>query len=132
MVPVECRRMPRLTRVWRLGPSTIHGIGVFATRDVPPGARLGRIHAEPLGHVQSFTSLPTTGIIAMVSAEPTILAVLAGFPYWYLNYSSKSNVIVSGTSTIVASRLILQGEELTMPFVSLDKPGHFLVTADEY
>lgn len=115
--------MPRLARSWTLGPSPIHGIGVFAARDIDPGARLGRVHTLPLGDIDRFATLPATAMLILGGERFTVHAAVAGFPFWYLNYSRSANVKVGGKSEIVATRLILKGDELTMPFVGADGHG---------
>lgn len=93
---------------FRLGPSQRHGIGVFATCDMKAGAILGTIYLKNLGHVDSFATLPMTGVVRGTD----ILAITGGgFPYWYLNYTSFGNAAVFGNEVRLIEN-VYKGDEL--------------------
>lgn len=110
----------------RLRPSPVHGIGVFAIRDIPNGQELFKTFLN-----YELTPVP----IEMIADNPRIdIAVkqLANdmFPLhdgrlymyrrglnaidigFFINHSKKANVVIDDTSACFAARRIKKGEEL--------------------
>ena len=116
----------------RLAPSTIHGIGVFAVRDVPRGK-------DPFNTLSKYSR---PGYVRMTSAEfdalpPKLhemihaLFVPTDGEMWlpncgtnvvylnsYLNHSAKPNLRTKDGFHFVARRKIFEGEELTVDYRS--------------
>ena len=110
----------------RLQPSKVHGIGIFAIRDIPKGRELFKTFLN-----YELTPVP----ISMIENNPKIdLAVkkLANDMYplhdgrlymyrrglnaidigFFVNHSRKANVIIDDMSACFAARNIKKGEEL--------------------
>lgn len=109
----------------RLAPSKIHGVGVFAIRDIPKGAP-----------VFGDDDAPTVRLPAAVvkRLKPEIRALYEDFcvleegqwtcptsfnaltPSWYLNHSKTPNVACDDSLRFFALRRISKGEELTVDY----------------
>jgi hypothetical protein len=116
----------------RLRPSAIHGIGVFAVRDIPRGknpfrllARYARpgyvrvtrdeLEALPDGLVQMIRALfvPTDGTLYLPTCGTNLVHLLA-----YLNHSAEPNLRTHDGWNFFARRRICEGEELTVDYHS--------------
>jgi SET domain-containing protein len=111
----------------RLAPSKIHGVGVFAVRDIPKGAPVFGEDDEP-----------TTRVLAALvrRQRPEIRALYEDFcilegeqwtcpssfnlltPSWYLNHSKTPNVVCDESLRFFALRRIAKGEELTVDYAT--------------
>lgn len=128
----QARRLPRSVRALphkdayvRLAPSTIHGVGVFAIRDIPRGAPVFGDDDEP-------TTVVPAALVKRLKPELRILyedfCVLHGqvyicpasfnllTPSWYLNHSETPNVACDESLRFFALRRIPKGEELTADY----------------
>jgi SET domain-containing protein len=106
----------------RLKPSKIHGVGVFAIRDIPKGRYVFTDDDEPIVWIekQSIESLPEE-----LKQFYKDFAIIKGGKYgcpksfdalttaWYLNHSDIPNVAVDKEYRFYALRDIKAGEELT-------------------
>ena len=96
---------------YRLGASSLHGIGVFAQRDFQRGQVVGCAGVIDMGSLWQFNGLPTVGI---VTRGGHVMAITEGFPFWYLNYSEWPNLIAERDGTLRAIQPITAGTELTL------------------
>jgi hypothetical protein len=100
----------------RLQPSGIHGIGVFAVRDIPrrknPFLTMSR-YAQP-GLVRITDSelqkLPP-GLLHIPTSGTNVVHIAA-----YLNHSTTPNLRTSEGFDFIAGRKIFSGEELTVDY----------------
>jgi SET domain-containing protein len=114
----------------RLQPSDIHGIGVFAVRDIPrrknPFLTMPR-YAQP-GFVRITDSelqnlppelsetiralfIPTDGVLHIPTSGTNVVNIAA-----YLNHSTTPNLRTSDGFDFIAGRKIFAGEELTVDY----------------
>jgi hypothetical protein len=116
----------------RLRPSAIHGIGVFAIRDIPRGknpfgllARYARpgyvritqeeLDALPRGLARTIRALfvPTDGTMYLPTCGTNLVHLLA-----YLNHSAEPNLRTRDGWNFFTRRRIREGEELTVDYHS--------------
>lgn len=113
----------------RIGPSTIHGSGLFATRAFERDAMLGvldgqivdvRLHPQVIDHLE-WNALSTDHLL--VRAIRT--------SYGFINHSSKPNVLIDdGGRTLRSCRAIAEGEELTIDYFAQPVPAAYLQTRE--
>jgi hypothetical protein len=119
----------------RLRPSPIHGIGVFAVRDIPAGV-------EPFAGCDRATSVWVRkadlseglhpGVRSMIDDFCAIQGDWVAMPrrglnsidvQYYVNHSDDPNIATSdGGSTFVTAREIREGEELTVDYATYSDP----------
>lgn len=107
----------------RLGPSPIHGVGVFAIRPIPKGTKLFRNDLEEIEWVEEkeISDLPNA-IRKLYEDFAIIVDGRYGCPSsfnrltmsWYLNDSDDPNVAVDSEYRMSALRDIAELEELTI------------------
>ena len=114
----------------RLQPSAIHGIGVFAIRDVPRGknpfqmlARYARpgyvriteeeLEALPPGLARTIRALfvPTDGAMYIPTCGTNLVYLIA-----YLNHSDTPNLRTRDGFNFFTRRKIREGEEMTVDY----------------
>jgi len=114
----------------RLQPSSIHGIGVFAVRDIPrrknpfltmpryaqPGlVRItdSELQKLPPGLSATIRALfiPTNGVLHIPTSGANVVHLAA-----YLNHSTTPNLRTSDGFDFIAGRRIFAGEELTVDY----------------
>lgn len=104
-----------MASTWTVRPSPIHGFGVFATAAIPQGFAIGALDCMKFARWQMIGE-PATGVVC----GDNQMAVMGGFPLWYVNYSDEPNIqIVSQNADdtvpfVVTTRMIHPGEELTI------------------
>lgn len=91
----------------RVAPSSIHGRGVFARRDVPAGTYLGTYGGRRVRHAGKF--------VLWVSDDDCTTARAGEPPLKYLNHSDEPNTQFDGFD-LFARRDIATGEELTFDY----------------
>jgi SET domain-containing protein len=114
--------LPHLNLFTRLKPSAIHGVGVFAIRDIPKGTRLFDNDEEIIWIEESQLRRLPSNIRKIYDDFCIIKDGKYGCPSdfnsltmaWYLNDSSSPNVDVDADYNMRASRDIVDGEELTI------------------
>lgn len=102
--------MTRTDSLITISKSAIHGVGVFAERDISRGSLIAIMTLINVGNVIDFAELPTVGV---VSDDGTIEVPLAGFPLWAVNYADRPNIAAEG-KVIRALETIFAGTELTV------------------
>lgn len=121
----------------RLGPSGIHGIGVFAIRPIPAGTILFADDAVPLVWVNK-AELEQAGLSSAqrrlyrdfgINREGMV-GCPASFnnlgPSWYLNEppsGGSANVRSDAQFNFTAARHIAKGEELTIDYSDFSEPA---------
>jgi|SRR5208282_599762 len=127
-------KMPHEGVYVRLQPSQIHGVGVFAIKDIPKGTHIFPDDDEELVWIQKR-------VLARLSAEERKLyddfCIIRGdlygcpqsfnklTPTWYFNESSAPNMAADSDYRFYALRHINKGEELTVDYASYsDQPEH--------
>jgi len=129
-------KLPHEAVYVRLGPSGIHGIGVFAIRPIPAGTSLFADDAVPLVWV-SKAELAQAGLSPAqrrlyhdfgINREAAI-GCPASFnnlgPSWYLNEpppGGSANVRSDAQFNFTAARDIAEGEELTIDYAGFSEP----------
>jgi SET domain-containing protein len=116
------RPLPHLNVYTRLKPSALHGVGVFAIRNIPKGTQLfdGNEEIIWIGETQ-IAHLPRS-LRQMYEGFCIIKDGRYGCPLnfnnltmaWYLNDSATPNVIVDDNYNMWTIRDIAEGEELTI------------------
>ena len=121
------KQMPHNEVYVRLAPSTVHGIGVFAIRDIPKGTLVCKSHEGALRWIQEkeVEELP-----------PEMQKLYEDFciykdgqygcprsfndltPSWYINHSETPNVDIDEDAEFFALKLIKAGEELLADYSS--------------
>jgi SET domain-containing protein len=114
--------LPHSNVYTRLKPSAIHGVGVFAIRDIPKGTRLFDGNEEITWiDERQIAQLPPS-LREMYEDFCIIKDGRYGCPRnfnsltmgWYLNDSPTPNVILDDDYNMYAARDISKGEELTI------------------
>jgi hypothetical protein len=114
----------------RLQPSGIHGIGVFAIKDIPRRknpfltmpryARTGRVRITDselrklppkLSAMIQALFIPTDGVLHIPTSGTNIVHIAA-----YLNHSTTPNLGTTDGFNFIANRKISVGEELTVNY----------------
>lgn len=104
-----------MAKSWTVRPSPIHGFGVFANHVMPEAFAVGALDCMKFSRAD-MKGEPATGVVS----GPNQMAVMGGFPLWYLNYSDAPNVGVLRMHDddlqpfVVTLRVVRQGEELTI------------------
>jgi SET domain-containing protein len=108
-----------------------HGVGVFATHDIPQGTRL-RVFGDtnPI-RLMKKEDVPET-LRDWCASRRDVLMCPPDFGYmpigWYLNHSDEPNAMHDSTETTdtygewLAARTIRSGEEITINYNELDEP----------
>jgi hypothetical protein len=116
----------------RLGPSPIHGVGVFAIRDIAEGTYIFPDDEEELVWISKYeVNRLSTELRRLYDDFAIIRGNLYGCPQdfnkmtptWYFNESSSPNVACDKEYRFYAIRKIKKDEELTVNYDSYsDRP----------
>jgi hypothetical protein len=122
---VDRRTLPHGGVYVRLKPSHIHGIGVFAIRDIPKGTCVFGDDDDAMVWVKA-SAVKRLGVDVRKLYED--FCVLKNGKYgcpksfnlltvaWYLNHSKKPNMVCDKEYNFHSSRKIKRGEELTVDY----------------
>jgi SET domain-containing protein len=109
----------------RIGPSRLHGVGVRAIRDIPPGTLVFQGESERVVWVSraAVRRMPKAiralyedfGMVwgDRLGVPPTLNMLSVG---WYVNHSDRPNVEADEDARFRALRRIRKGEELTADY----------------
>jgi len=119
---LEKRLLPHSGVYTRLKPSPIHGVGVFAIRDIPKGTLLFESDEEVVWIDEKQISHLPPNLRRVYDDFCIIKDGKYGCPTnfngltmsWYLNDSSNPNVEVDSEYNMRARQDIAEGEELTI------------------
>jgi len=109
----------------QLGRSSIHGIGVFATNDIPAGTKVWEF-TEGVDwriSVDDFDRFPEPFLSQLrhwCYKEPEGDYILCGDNAKFMNHSESPNCDDNGTSWTITNRDIAAGEELTCDYREFD------------
>ena len=122
------KELPDAQCFTRLRPSSIHGIGVFAIRDIPKGTNVFNDDMSEMEWIDATEVSRKSGEIKRLYDDFCVrhkgkLGCPKGFNNltvaWYLNeplVGHEPNVICRGDYEFLASRDVLAGEELTVDY----------------
>lgn len=118
----------------QLKPSKLHGVGVFAIRDIPKMTE--PFHDALLWHKKSYRKVSKTELKQLPSHLVKLIKIYAVGDknhYWvstdswnkygiddFLNHSTKPNIGCVGEYKFIALRDINEGEELTIDYREID------------
>ena len=109
-----------------LGPSAIHGTGVFAARDVPAGTRIWEFtpgvdwELEP-DELAAFPEPFQSELRAWCYLDAAGFYVLCGDSGKFMNHSDAPNCDDPPDRTTVTNRNVRAGEELTCDYRTFDR-----------
>lgn len=109
----------------RLKPSKIHGVGVFAIRDIPKGTYVFKGDDGEMVWVRTSATSRLDNEVRKLYRDfcvtrsgrygcPKNFNVLT--PAWYLNHSDKPNTAADRNYDFYTTRRIKKGEELTVDY----------------
>jgi uncharacterized protein len=118
-------KLPHLGVFVRLKPSRIHGIGVFAIRDIPRGTYVFRgdnehmiwVNTSVVNHLEKEIKRLYNDFCVSRNGKygcPKNFNVLT--PAWYLNHSKRPNMAADKHYNFYSTRRIKKGEELTVDY----------------
>jgi SET domain-containing protein len=114
--------LPHSNVYTRLKPSAIHGVGVFAIRNIPKGTQLFDgseeitwIDEKQIAHLSRRLREMYEDFCIIKDGRYGCPSNFNGLTMaWYLNDSSTPNVVVDENYNMYAARDIAEGEELTI------------------
>lgn len=115
-------KFPHSNVYTRLAPSKIHGVGIFAIKDIPKGKNVfGSDNSKMIWVDKKIVKKQTSEIQKLYDDFCVIKGDKYGCPDnfnnltvdWYLNNSKKPNVRCNKNYDFIAMRVIKKGEELT-------------------
>lgn len=122
-----------LTVRTRLGPSLIHGLGVFAAEPIQEGQEIwaftpGLDISVPVDTVKGLREMAKEHLLHYGYIEPKNpdFLVLCVDDARYMNHSSAPNTINGPGYNTVAARFIDDGEELTCDYSTFDRERKLL------
>jgi SET domain-containing protein len=117
--------LPHANVFARLMPSRIHGIGLFAIRDIKKGTDIFPDIKEKIYWIDYTKIKPLSGSIKKLYKDYCVIkdnkfgcprSFNAINPSWYINHSSKPNLHIGGNYRVYASENIKKGYELTLDY----------------
>ena len=118
-------KLPHFRVFVRLKPSKLHGIGVFAIRDIPKGTFVFHGDNDNMVWVKASATNRLDKELQNLYRDFCVLRdgkygcprnfnVLT--PAWYINHSDNPNLAVDEKFDFYATRKIKKGEELTLTY----------------
>jgi SET domain-containing protein len=118
-------KLPHIGAFVRLKPSRLHGIGVFAIRDIPKGTYVFRgdnedmlwVKVSATGRLDEEVKKLYRDFCVLRDGKygcPRSFNLLT--PAWYINHSEKPNLAADETFDFYSTRRIQKGEELTLSY----------------
>jgi SET domain-containing protein len=127
------KRPPHQGVLTRLRPSRIHGVGVFAIRNIKKGTYIFPEDQQRIVWIDESQVRRAPAALARLYKDFAIIrgrkyGVPSHFdrltPAWYLNESKSPNVAIDKSYRFYALRYIRRGEELTVDYDSYsDRPA---------
>lgn len=121
------RNMPHHSVYTRLGPSRVHGVGVFAIADIPNGTYIFEPDDEDTVPVQAASTKQLSLALQELYKDFCVLTngvyeCPSSFncltPAWFLNHSKSPNVAADLSLKFYAIRDIAKDEELTTDYAT--------------
>lgn len=108
---------------FRLKPSKIWGIGVFARVNLKKGLKLNDYITDDSVFIKNPKDLEMARLLGVETKKgwlmPKDLSRIS--IWWFLNHSSRPNVIIEDREIYVTGRKIRKGEELKIDYRALSK-----------
>lgn len=109
-----------------LQPSSLGGIGVFATHDIPKGTQVFSNKSSP--RKLKINEVPPALIKYCIYLDDEYCLCPERFDRmeigWYLNHSDHPNIKKQAENYVVAIRDIKAGDEILMDYNDLNEPEH--------
>jgi len=105
--------------VYQIGPSSIHGVGLFARRDISEGQSIVEYSGERISKAESIRRCSEgNAFIFYLDEQFDLDGNIESNPARFLNHSCSPNCAVEkeGRLVVVAQRTIAAGEELTFNY----------------
>lgn len=96
-----------------------HGVGLFATREIPAGSAILTIEGRAQGHATRFSIQIDAGTHIDAEAVLPDHEMRARYPWRFLNHSCDPNARVEGRS-LRATRPIATGEQITFDYTTTE------------
>lgn len=125
----------KLTMTWTeytfiLQPSSIGGVGVFATHDIPKGTELFR--GDHSTRTLKIKDIPEPFVKYCIFLNDEECVCPERFDRmelgWYINHSNQPNISRHGAKCMITIRDIKAGEEIVMNYNELNEPEHLKET----
>ena len=109
-----------------LRPSSLGGIGVFATHDIPEGERV--FSGKTIPRKMRFAEIPEAFRKYCIYLNDDECLCPERFDRmeigWYLNHSHHPNIMKHPDNYMVTLRVIKENEEILIDYNHLDEPEH--------
>jgi len=118
-------KLPHFSVFVRLKPSRLHGIGVFAIRDIPKETYVFRGDGDEMVWVKASVTKRLDKEVKKLYRDFCVLrdgnyGCPRNFnlltPAWYINHSAKPNLAADENLDFYSTRRIKTGEELTLSY----------------
>jgi SET domain-containing protein len=118
-------KLPHFGAFVRLKPSRLHGIGVFAIRDIPKETYVFRGDSDEMVWVKASVTKRLDKEVKKLYRDFCVLrdgnyGCPRNFnlltPAWYVNHSEKPNLAANENFDFYSTRRIKKGEELTLSY----------------
>jgi SET domain-containing protein len=117
--------LPHIHTYARLKPSKIHGVGLFAIRDIKKGTDIFPEVEDIIIWIDKAKTKSVAGQCKQLYRDYCVLkdnkyACPVSFnlitPSWYINHSSRPNLYLDNQYRVYASNNIKKGQELTLDY----------------
>lgn len=109
----------------RIQPSTLHGVGVFAVKEISKGAKIFKSDPSEMIWIEERQIRTLPKEVQKLYHDFCVVRngklgcpknFNAMTPSWYLNHSEKPNIVCDRNFEFFAQRDIQRGEELTVNY----------------